>query len=53
VVEAADYWLMQARLGIVDAVCGPEQPTTADKMCDADRLRLRMVFRKSALMIRC
>ena len=32
VCDAADYWLMQARLGIVDAVCGPEQPTTADKM---------------------
>jgi len=23
VVDAADYWLMQARLRIVDAVCGP------------------------------
>jgi hypothetical protein len=29
VVDAADYWLMQARLGIVDRVCVPEPPTVA------------------------
>jgi hypothetical protein len=32
VVDATDYWLMQARLGIVDRVCGPEPPTVADEM---------------------
>jgi hypothetical protein len=38
-VDAADYWLMQARLGIVDAVCGPEPETPADEKREADRER--------------
>ena len=41
VVDTADYWLMQAKLGIVDAVCGPEPPTPADEKRDADRERPR------------
>jgi hypothetical protein len=32
VLDALDYWLGQARLGIIDAVCGPELPTVADEM---------------------
>ena len=39
--DAADYWLMQARLGFVDAVCGPEPPTPADEKREADRERPR------------
>ena len=35
--DALDYWLPQARLGIVDAVCGPELPTVADEKREADR----------------
>jgi hypothetical protein len=26
-----DYWIMQARLWAVDAVCGPEPETAADR----------------------
>jgi hypothetical protein len=40
VVDAVDYWLMRARLGIVDAVCGPEPKTVADE----ERERLRRTF---------
>jgi hypothetical protein len=36
-VDAADYWLTQARLGRVDAVCGPVPPTVADEKREADR----------------
>ncbi len=43
-VDAADYWLIQARLGIVDTVCGREPPTVADKMREADRERVRKAF---------
>ena len=38
-IDAADYWLMQARLGIVDAVCRPEPETPADEKREADRER--------------
>jgi hypothetical protein len=41
VIDAADHWLMQARLGIVDAVCGPEPETPADEKRKADRERPR------------
>ncbi len=44
VVDAADYWLMQARLGIADTVCGPEPPTPADEKREADRERLWVAF---------
>jgi hypothetical protein len=37
VLDAFDYWLTQARLGIVDTVCGPEPPTVADEKREADR----------------
>jgi hypothetical protein len=30
VLDARDYWLMQARLWLADAVCGPEPETAAD-----------------------
>jgi hypothetical protein len=36
VVDAVDYWWMQMRLGIVDAVCGAEAETAGDEMCKAD-----------------
>ncbi len=39
--DAVDYWLMQARLGFVDALCGPEPPTPADEKREADRERPR------------
>jgi hypothetical protein len=29
-LDALDYWLTQARLWLVDAVCGPEPETDAD-----------------------
>ena len=41
VVDAADYWLTQARLGRVDAVRGPVPPTVADEMRKAERERCR------------
>jgi hypothetical protein len=44
VIDAADYWLMQARLGRVDAVRGPVPPTVADEMRKAERERLRKAF---------
>ena len=46
VVDAADYWLMQARLGRVDAVRGPVPPTVADEMRKAERERPRRVVLK-------
>jgi len=44
VVDTVDYWLMQAKFHIVDAVCGPEPPTPADEMREANRERLREAF---------
>jgi hypothetical protein len=44
VVDAVDYWLMQARLGLLDAVCGPEPKTVADKKREAERRRRRKAF---------
>jgi hypothetical protein len=44
VVDTADYWLMQARLGIVDAVCDPEPPRMADEIREADRDRVKKGF---------
>jgi len=41
VLDALDHWLGQARLGIVDAMCGPEPPTPADEKREADRERPR------------
>jgi hypothetical protein len=46
VVDAADYWLTQARLGRVDAVRGPVPPTVADEMRKAERERPRRVVLK-------
>jgi hypothetical protein len=31
VLDALDYWLTQARLWLVDAVCDPEPETPADQ----------------------
>jgi len=45
-VDAADYWLTQARLGRVDAVRGPVPPTVADEMRKAERERPRRVVLK-------
>jgi len=30
-LDALDYWLTQARLWLVDAVCGPEPEADADQ----------------------
>jgi hypothetical protein len=52
VVDAADYLLMQARLGIVDVVCGAEPPTASDEKRGADRIRLRQAFPEIGIAIR-
>jgi len=44
VLDALDYWLMRARLSLVDAMYGPEPPTEVDEMREADHERLRKVF---------
>jgi hypothetical protein len=31
VVDALERWLMEARLRVVDAVCGPEPETPSDE----------------------
>ena len=40
VLEALDYWVMQVRLSVVDAVYGPEPETEGDRQrgCDQDPL---------------
>jgi hypothetical protein len=40
-VDAVDYWILQLRLCIVDAICGPEPLTAADKERGGDRDRMR------------
>ena len=39
-LEALDYWVMQVRLSVVDAVYGPEPETEGDRQrgCDQDPL---------------
>jgi hypothetical protein len=29
--DAVDYWIIQLRLWILDAICGPEPPTAVDQ----------------------
>jgi hypothetical protein len=36
VLDALDYRLMQARLRVVDAVCGPEPETAADQQLERE-----------------
>jgi hypothetical protein len=50
-VDAVDYSLTQVRLGIVDAVCGPEPRNPADEKREADRERLRKAFPKIGIAI--
>jgi hypothetical protein len=40
VLDALDYWVMQVRLSVVDAVYGPEPETETDRQrgCDRDPL---------------
>ena len=35
--DRLDYWLTQARLWLVDVVCGPELETAADRQRSRDR----------------
>lgn len=42
--DALDYRVTQARLWVVDAVCGPEQTTPADQKREADHEQLRRAF---------
>ena len=37
VLDALDYWVMQARQSVVDAVYGPEPETEADRQRGCDR----------------
>jgi hypothetical protein len=37
VLDAVDYWVMQARLWRVDALYGPEPETEADRQRGCDR----------------
>ena len=43
-LDAVDYWLMQARLGIVDAVCGPEPETAADRHRERSGAQLTQIL---------
>jgi len=52
VVDTVDYWLIQARLGFVDAVRGPQPPTPADEEREADRERPGDGFPRSNLIQR-
>ena len=47
VLDAVDYWVMQARLWRVDALYGPEPETEADRQrgCDREPWRLSGLHR--------
>jgi hypothetical protein len=47
VLDALDYWMMDARLRIVDAVCGPEPETLAERQRARDRERLERALQLS------
>lgn len=47
VVDELDYWLMLSGLRIVDAVCGPEPETPADRLRNRDRERLERALQGS------
>jgi hypothetical protein len=40
-VDAVDDWILQLRMCIVDAICGPEPLTAADKERAGNRDRMR------------
>jgi hypothetical protein len=48
VVDALDYWVKDARLRIVDAVCGPEPETPADRQRARDREGLERALQLSS-----
>jgi hypothetical protein len=43
---------MQARLYLLDAMCGPEPPTVADEMREADRQWRRKAYPELGIAIR-
>jgi hypothetical protein len=47
VVDGLDYWVMLARLRIVDAVCGTEPGTSADRQRNEERERLKRALHGS------
>ena len=48
VLDALDYLVMDARLRIVDVVCGPEPETAADRQRARDRERLERALQLSS-----
>jgi hypothetical protein len=42
---AVDYWIIQLRFCILDAICGPEPPTAVDQEREGDRDGMRQAFR--------
>jgi hypothetical protein len=44
VLDALDYWVMQARQSVVDAVYGPEPETEADRQRGCDREDLSLLL---------
>jgi len=51
-LDALDYWLTQARLYLVDVVCGPQPEPPADETRNVDRERLRKAFPEIGIVIR-
>jgi hypothetical protein len=43
-VDRIEYAVMSVRLAILDWICGPEPPTSADRQREADKDRLQRAF---------
>ena len=43
-LDALDCWVTNATLSLVDAVCGPEPETVADRQRNRDREQLQKAF---------
>ena len=43
-VDRIEYAVMSVRLAILDWICGPEPPTSADRQQEADKDRLQDAF---------
>ena len=43
-VDRIEYAVMSVRLAILDWICGPEPPTSADRQREADKDRLQDAF---------
>jgi len=46
IFDRIDYLVTSARLQVLDWICGPEPPTSADRQRERDRDRLRKAFPK-------